>query len=523
MATPAPHPQQPVVTGKLIAAFVALSAGMFMAILDIQIVASSLSEIQAGLSASSSEIAWVQTAYLVAEIVMIPLTGFFGRALSTRYLFAIAAGGFTLMSLLCATSASIGEMIVWRAAQGFIGGAMIPTVFSAAFTAFPKNRQAMVSAIVGLIATLAPTIGPTAGGWLTNAFSWHWLFLVNVIPGIAVTVAVLVLVDFDKPNFPLLRRLDYIALVLLAAFLGSLEYVLEEGPGNDWFQDSTILLMAVVAVVGGIGFFYRAFTAKEPIVDLRAFADRNFATGSLFSFGIGIGLYGLVFLFPLFLARVRGYDSLQIGETMFVTGAFMMVTAPIAGALGQKLDPRVMMFIGLGLFALSCVELLPITKDWSYSELFVPQAMRGVGMMIAMIPVNILALGTLPPERVKNASGLFNLMRNLGGAVGLAVLVTELNHRTDLHLERLRESVTWNRHTVTEQLSAMAHGMASSLGINADTAALSQIAGLVRQQAMVMAFSDVFLLIAVLFGGLLFLIPLARRPRPAGAAAGGGH
>ena len=221
-AAPAPAPvaaarQEPVVTGKLIAAFVALSVGMFMAILDIQIVASSLSEIQAGLSASSDEIAWVQTAYLIAEIVMIPLSGFFSRALSTRYLFALSAGGFTIMSILCASATSIGEMIVWRALQGFIGGAMIPTVFSAAFTAFPRSKQAMVTAMVGLIATLAPTVGPTAGGYLTNLFSWHWLFLVNVVPGIAVTIAVLFLVDFDKPNFALLKRLDYIGLATLAA------------------------------------------------------------------------------------------------------------------------------------------------------------------------------------------------------------------------------------------------------------------------------------------------------------------
>ena len=521
MATPAiAAPAQPVVTGKLIAAFVALSVGMFMAILDIQIVASSLSEIQAGLSASSTEIAWVQTSYLVAEIVIIPLTGFFGRALSTRYLFAIAAGGFTLMSFLCAMSTSIGEMIVFRAAQGFIGGAMIPTVFSAAFTAFPKNRQAMVSAIVGLIATLAPTIGPTVGGWLTNAFSWHWLFLVNVGPGIVVTIAVLVLVDFDKPNFALLRKLDFVSLFLLAAFLGSLEYVLEEGPTNDWFQDSTISGFALVTVVAGIGFFYRAFTTKEPLVDLRAFSDRNFATGSLFAFVIGVGLYGLVLLFPLVLARVRGYDSLQIGETMFVTGAFMMVTAPVAGMLGQKLDPRLMMFVGISLFALSCIELTPITKDWSYAELFVPQALRGVGMMTAMIPVNILALGTLPPDRIKNASGLYNLMRNLGGAVGLALLLTELNNRTDVHYERLRETVTWSRDTVTERLGDMTHSLAS-LGSNASAAAVRQLTSMAEQQAQVMAFADVFLIIAGVFAATLFLIPLARRPRPAGAAAAG--
>jgi DHA2 family multidrug resistance protein len=520
MATPAQTTTEPVVTGRLIAAFVALAAGMFMAILDIQIVASSLSEIQAGLSASSSEIAWVQTAYLIAEIVMIPLTGFFSRALSTRYLFAIAAGGFTLMSLMCATATSIEEMIVWRALQGFIGGAMIPTVFSAAFTAFPKNRQAMVSAMVGLIATLAPTIGPTAGGYLTSMFSWHWLFLVNVVPGILVTVAVLFLVDFDKPNFSLLRRLDFVALGLLAAFLGSLEYVLEEGAGKDWFQDTTILVLTVVTVVAGIGFFYRTLTADEPIVDLGAFRDRNFATGSLFSFALGVGLYGLVYLFPLFLARVRGYDSLEIGRTMFVTGLFMMLTAPIAGALGQKLDPRLMMGVGLGLFAISCIELLPITKDWSSTELFWPQALRGVALMVSFIPVSILALGTLPPDRIKNASGLFNLMRNLGGAVGLAVITTQLNHRWDLHAERLREAINWNRDVVTERLHAMTQGMAATLGSNADAAALGQLSGMVRREALVMAFSDVFLMIGGVFLVMVLLVPLARRPRPAvGAAA----
>ena len=193
----------------------------------------------------------MQTAYLIAEIVMIPLSGFLGRALSTRYLFAIAAGGFTLFSVMCAGATSIGEMIVWRAAQGFIGGAMIPVVFSAAFTVFPKNRQAMVAAIVGLIATLAPTVGPTIGGYLTNVFSWHWLFLINVVPGIAVTVAVLLLVDFDKPDFALLKRFDFPGLIALAAFLGSLEYVLEEGAANDWFQDRTIVVAAIAPVIGG--------------------------------------------------------------------------------------------------------------------------------------------------------------------------------------------------------------------------------------------------------------------------------
>jgi DHA2 family multidrug resistance protein len=514
---------EPVVTPKRIAAFAALALGMFMAILDIQIVASSLTEIQAGLSASSSEISWVQTAYLVAEIVAIPLSGFFGRALSTRYLFAIAAAGFTLTSMLCAFSTSIGEMIVWRAAQGFIGGAMIPTVFSAAFTAFPRDRQGMLSAMVGLIATLAPTVGPTIGGYLTSTFSWHWLFLINVGPGIIVTLAVLVLVDFDEPDFGLLRHFDYLGLITLAVFLGGLEYVLEEGPSKDWLQDETVFVVAVATVVAAAGFFWRALTAHEPIVDLRAFLDRNFATGSLFSFALGVGLYGLVFLFPLYLARVRGYDSLEIGNTMFVTGVFMMLTAPIAGMAAQKLDPRIMMGLGLGLFAVSCIELVPITKDWAFSELFWPQALRGVALMLSMIPVSMIALGTLPPERIKNASGLFNLTRNLGGAVGLAVITTALNDRWDLHIARLHEAVTWSSQAALERLNALTYGFAPSLGSDAAAAALKTLSNGVRREALVMAFSDVFLILTAIFVVVTLLVPLARRPQAPPAGSAGGH
>ena len=521
MAGPASF-QPPVMTPRRIVGFVAMCVGMFMAILDIQIVSSSLSEIQAGLSASSSEVSWVQTAYLIAEIVMIPLSGFLGRALSTRYLFAIAAGGFAITSIGCSTAGTITEMIIWRGLQGFIGGGMIPSVFAAAFTIFPRNRQAMVSAIIGLIATLAPTIGPTIGGYLTSLFSWHWLFLVNVLPGIAVTLGTYFLVDWDKPHFALLDHFDYFGLATLALFLGSLEYVLEEGSANDWFQDETILIFAVLSVIAGVAFFWRVLNAKEPIVDIRAFNNRNFATGSLFSFMLGVGLYGLVYLYPVFLARVRGYDSLQIGETMFVTGIFMMITAPIAGQLAQRIDPRWMMAFGLSLFAVSCLELVPITKDWSFNELFIPQALRGVALMTSMIPVSMLALGTLPPERIKNASGLFNLTRNLGGAVGLAVITTVLNNRWDLHISRLHESVNWGRDVANERIAALSRGL-TALGSNAEIGALKVLSQSVRREALVMAFSDVFLALAFLFGAIVLLVPLAQKPQARGGGGGGGH
>jgi DHA2 family multidrug resistance protein len=511
--------QDPEISTRTVIAFAAMAVGMFMAVLDIQIVASSLADIQAGLSASASEVAWVQSAYLIAEIIMIPLSGVLGRVISTRYLFAIAAGGFTLFSALCATATSIEQMILWRAAQGFIGGAMIPSVFAAAFTIFPPKRQPMVSALLGLLATLAPTIGPTAGGYLTSYLSWHWLFLINVAPGIVITIATLFLVDFDKPNLKLLKTFDYLGLAALALFLGSLEYVLEEGAKNDWLEDRAILTMTILSALGGIAFFIRAFTAKQPIVDLHAFANRNFAAGSLFSFVLGVGLYGLVYLYPVFLASIRGYDSLEIGITMAVNGLFMMLAAPLAAMLTQKYDPRLVLGTGLLLFAVSCFELVPITKDWAFGELFLPQAVRGVALMLAMIPVSILALGALPAEQIKNASGLFNLMRNLGGAVGLALINTVLNNRWDLHLLRLREAVSWSSRAATERLAAVSYGFSGSVA-DPDAAALKLLASTVHREAMVMAFSDVFLILAILFMAVLVLLPFTKKPQPLAPGAG---
>ncbi len=506
---------------RKMAAFICMVFGMFMAILDIQIVSASLSEIQAGLSASADEISWVQTSYLIAEVIMIPLSGFLSRALSTRWLFVASCAGFTAMSFLCATANSIDQMIVYRALQGFIGGGMIPTVFASAYSVFPRSRQSLVSPIIGLVATLAPTIGPTVGGYLTELFSWHWLFLVNIVPGILVTAATALLVDFDEPELSLLERFDWLGLVSMAGFLGSLEFVLEEGPTNDWFDDHWIALFTAVSAVSAIVFFWRAFSAREPVVDLRAFANINFGTGAVLSFVMGIGLYGLTYLYPIYLARVRDYSALMIGETMFVTGVCMFLTAPIAGRLSARLDPRIMIAIGFLGFGLGTWQASNITADWDFWELFMPQVLRGVSLMLAMVPITNLSLGTLPPETIKNASGLFNVTRNLGGAVGLAIINTILNDRTDLHLARLRDSVAWGRPEAEQALARLTEGF-SSLGSDAHQAALKQLSLIVRQQATVMAFADVFVALTVLFFLLVAVTPLMRRPR-AMPAGGGGH
>jgi len=516
----APAAPQDRIEPRRLLAFLAMVFGMFMAILDIQIVSASLTEIQAGLSASANEITWVQTAYLIAEVVMIPLSGFLSRALGTKILFAASAGGFTAASLMCGLSTSINEMIVWRAIQGFIGGGMIPTVFATAYLIFPRSKINVVTPMIGLVATMAPTIGPTVGGYLTDALSWHWLFFVNILPGLVVTAAALALIDFDMPDWSLFRNFDSVGLLSMAGFLGALEYVLEEGPRNDWFGDETVLLMAWVSGISALVFFARVLTARQPIVDLRAFADRNFGLGSLFSFVLGIGLYGLTYLYPLYLGMVRGYDALMIGETVFVSGVAMFLTAPVAGRMAGKVDPRFMLIAGFLFFSLGTWQLTYLTKDWDFWELFWPQVFRGIGLMLTIVPINNIALGTLPPERLKNASGLYNLMRNLGGAVGLAALTTVLNDRTDLHLARLHEAITWSRQPALETLNNLAQRF-SSFGSDAQAMALKQLNQIVHRQGVVMAFADVFLLLTFLFGALAVLALVMKRPPP--AAAGGGH
>ena len=500
-------------------AFMIMVFGMFMAILDIQIVSASLPDIQAGLGASPDEIGWVQTSYLIAEVIMIPLSGFLARMMSTRVLFTLAAGGFTAASLMCATAVSINEMILWRALQGFLGGGMIPSVFTAAFTIFPPSKRNIVSPIIGLIATLAPTVGPTIGGYLSHTMSWHWLFLVNVIPGILVTIGAWNLIDFDRPNWKLFERFDWWGLLALAAFLGGMEFVLEEGPSNDWFADHMVTILAIVMVAGGIVTFWRAFTRDEPIVDLSAFSDVNFAVGSLFSFVMGIGLYGMTYLYPLYLGSVRGYDSLMIGETVFVSGLAMFAGAPLAGILSSKMDLRVMLLIGFVGFATSTWMLTGMTADWDFQELLVPQMLRGMSLMLCMVPINNLALGTLSADKMKGASGLYNLTRNLGGAVGLAVINTLLSDRSALHYQRLSDAINWTNTIALEQLDAMAANLAAR-GVDGETGALAQMAARLHGQAAVMSFIDIFTLITALFGGLALAALLMR---PAASGGGSGH
>src|SRR5215469_16307794 len=296
-----------------------MAFGMFMAILDIQIVASSLPEIQAGLGIALDQLSWVQTAYLMAEVVAIPLTGWLTRVLSTRGAFCLCVSGFTAASLACAASTSFWTLVPARVVQGFCGGALIPLVFSAVFLMFEWPARTRATLVAGISAMLAPTLGPSVGGFITNHYSWHWLFLINVPPGVVVAVLVACTVDVDRPDRRAYGSVDLLALPLLAVFLASLQLVLKQAPLRGWASIQMLSLGALCLVCGG-GVIWRSLRCPIPLINLSAFRDRNFAAGCCFSFALGMGLYGAAYLLPVFLGVIRNYDALTIGEVMMVTG-----------------------------------------------------------------------------------------------------------------------------------------------------------------------------------------------------------
>lgn len=510
----APHPS--LSTRQKVAAFASMCVGMFIALIDIQIVSASLKDIGGGLSAGADDTAWVQTAYLIAEIIVIPLSGWLSRVMSTRWLFAASAAGFTVASLLCALAWNIQSMIAFRALQGFLGGSMIPLVFTTAFMYFTGKQRVIAASTIGAIASLAPTLGPAVGGWITDIASWHWLFYINLVPGVFVTVMVPMLVKIDRADPSLLKGADYTGMALMAVFLGCLEYTLEEGPRWNWFSDSTITATAWIAAVSGGLFIWRCLRVKEPIVDLRALGDRNFALGCLFSFITGIGIFATIYLTPLFLGRVRGYGSLDIGLAVFSTGVFQLLAIPVYAVLANRIDLRWILMLGLALFALSMWNFSPITHDWGAGELLLPQAIRGFAQQLAVPPVVTLTLGALSPARLKLASGLFNLMRNLGGALGIAACATVLNDRTNLHFQRLAEHLNTRNEPMNLWLEQLTDS-AQALGVNsldAGQIALRRVWALTWREAQTLTYADAFLTIMVCFILATLLVPLMRKVQP---------
>jgi DHA2 family multidrug resistance protein len=492
--------------------FGVMAFGMFMALIDIQIVAASLNDVQAGLSAGPDEISWVQTGYLMAELVMIPFAAFLAQALSTRWLFALSAGSFTLASALCGMAWDIQSMTVFRVIQGFVGGAMVPTVFATGFALFTGKQRALIPAILGMVSVLAPTLGPTVGGWLTEAVGWRSIFYVNIVPGIAVTVLSAWLVKVDRPNLAMLKKIDYVHLTAMAVFLGGLEYVLEEGPRHEWLGDPTIATAAWLSLVGFVLFLERSFRSADPIVKLSPFRQRNFVFACLFSLVIGFGLYAATYLVPVFLGRVRGYDSLQIGTTVFVTGIAQIFSTVVAARLSQRIDARWTISAGLLLFAASLWLFSAMTPEWGFAALFWPQVLRGFAIMLCIVPSVNMALDGFAMAELRYASGLFNLMRNLGGAIGIAVVNTWLQDESRIHAARIGESLGEpGRHApdVVAQLTSLI-GRFTTDSAQALLMAQGELGRLVTREATTLAFNDVFRLMAWMFVAALVMVPFCR-------------
>jgi MFS transporter, DHA2 family, multidrug resistance protein len=496
--------------------FVVMCIGMFIALLDIQIVASSLQDIGGGLSAAQDQISWVQTAYLIAEIVVIPLSGWLTRVFSTRWLFAASAAGFTIASLLCGLAWNIESMIVFRALQGLLGASMIPTVFTSSFHYFQGPRRVYSAAVIGTIASVAPTSGPVIGGWITDTLDWHWLFYVNLVPGVVVTILAAVLVRIDEPDPKLLKDADYQGIALMAVALGTLEYVLEEGSRWNWFDDATIRTCTWVAAIAGVLFVIRSLTFARPVVDLRAFANRNFTLGCILSFVTGVGIFSTIYLTPLFLGYVRGFSAWQTGVAIFSTGAASLVGVPVYILLARKFDTRWLMMFGLASFGLAMWSFSFITHDWSGGQLLVPQILRGFPQVFAVAPAVTLGLGSLPLERLKYASGLFNMMRNLGGAVGIAVCGAILNARTNFHFDMIASRLTPANEPMERMLAGLAHRYAMVPG-SLDTghlAALKALWHLAYREAATLAYADAFRALMLAFIAATLLVPLLRQVVP---------
>ena len=412
--------------------FIAMCLGMFMAILDIQIVATSLPNIQEALAVAPDQMSWIQTSYLIAEVIAIPLTGLLTRVLSLRGLFVTATCVFVIASAACAGSVGFASLVSARVVQGFAGGVLIPIVFSAGFLLFPGRGQALATTLAGVLAVLAPTLGPVAGGWITSTYSWQWLFLINVAPGILAVLVGFLALPRSPPRLQEVRNLDLASLIFVAVALAAFEIGLKEAPKQGW-TSGIVLGLFLVALTSGSAFVLRTLSRSRPTVDLRALADRDFALGCAMSFILGLGLYGSVYLMPVFLAYVRRHGALTIGEIMLVTGVAQLMSAPLVVWLEQRVAARHLTIVGFVAFAVGLAMSAFETPRTDGDEMFWPQAVRGFAIMFCLLPPIRIALGHLPIERVPDASGLFNLMRNLGGAIGLALIDTVIFGRAEMH------------------------------------------------------------------------------------------
>jgi MFS transporter, DHA2 family, multidrug resistance protein len=522
-ATAAPK-AEPAISAKTWIAVIGATLGAFMAVLNIQIVNASLADIQGAIGAGIDDGGWISTSYLIAEIVVIPLSGWLAQVFSIRRYLLTNAILFLVLSVACAFAQDLPQMIVLRAIQGFTGGVLIPMAFTLIITLLPKAKQPVGLALFALSATFAPAIGPTIGGYLTENWGWQFIFYVNLVPG-AVMIAMLWFSLEAKPmKLSLLREGDWAGIATMAIGLSALQTVLEEGNKDDWFGSDFIVKLSIIAAVSLTAFLWIELTVKKPLLNLRLLLRRNFGFGMLANFLLGIALYGSVFILPVYLSRIQGYNAEQIGMVLAWTGLPQLLLIPLVPRLMKRFDPRMIIGIGFALFAASNFMNITMTNDYATDQLFWPNIVRALGQALVMAPLSAVATAGIEAENAGSASGLFNMMRNLGGAVGIAFLQTFLTKREQYHSNVLTQSVSLLEQATRNRIDQLTqyfvnHGIADHA--EATHRAVIAIGRVVQKQAFILAFGDTFYLLGAAL--IVALIATLLLKKPDHLASGGAH
>ncbi|WP_082145853.1 DHA2 family efflux MFS transporter permease subunit, partial [Microvirga massiliensis] len=484
--------------------WIAVLAGMigaFMAILNIQITNASLLNIEGGIGTGVDNGAWISTSYLIGEIVVIPLTDYLSRVFSFRRYMLANTVLFALFSMACAFTHDLGSMIAMRGLQGFSGGILIPMAFTTVLTKLPKAQQPIGLALFALSVTFAPAIGPTIGGYLTENYGWQTIFFVNTPPSIMMVIALAFTLEKTPMQLSLLKEGDWAGIVTMAIGLSALQTVLEEGNKDDWFESPFILNLSIMAAVFLAAFIAIELTVQKPLVNLRLLKRRNFGIGVLVNVLVGFALFGSVYILPQYLGQVQRYNAEQIGNVLAWTGLPQLFLIPLVPLLMKRYDPRYIGFVGIGIFAASCFMNITLSLDSSGDQFFLPNVVRAIGQALVLTPVSSITTAGIAPSEAGAASGLSNMLRNLGGAVGTATLATVLTTREQFHSNIIGQSVTLYREEVRQRISDltqyfMAHGVADPAATQHQ--AIAAIGATVRRQALILGFSDTFAVIGTL-------------------------
>jgi DHA2 family multidrug resistance protein len=506
-------------THPWIIAFTVMLA-IFMEVLDTSVANVALPHIAGNLSAGVDESTWVLTSYLVSNAIVLPLTGWFSSIFGRKRFYMTCVAIFTIASMLCGLAPSLPLLVFFRVLQGAGGGALQPISQAILLESFPKNKQGMAMAIFGMGVVLAPIIGPTLGGWITDSFSWRWIFLINIPVGVISLVLTLFLI-FDPPY--LVRKslregakIDYIGIGLLSVGLGFLQVVLDKGEREDWFGSGFIVWCSVVAVIGLLGAFLWELSREDPAVDFHLLKERNFLIATLTMFMLGLVLYGSTALLPIFLQTLLGYTALLSGLVLSPGGILVIILLPVVGKLLTRIESRWLVVCGLSMLALSLFHMAKFTLEVDFRTAMVARVYQSAGMAFLFVPINVMAFYFVPKEKINNATGIINLARNIGGSVGIAGVVTMLARRAQFHQAVLVSHMT-PLDSAYQALLSGAKQMLVAQGsdpVQAAHQAQGLAYGLLMRQASMLAFLDDFWLMAVVTLGMIPFMFLMKKVRP---------